>query len=179
MGIIIKAVVILILLTMCIVIQSYSCPSKRKSLEVLVYQRKPDNFDSTMEVAACCCEYEGQYLFLKKASGRLWESSWSLPAGKVESNETSLQAVVREIFEETGVELDSDPLENIGSLYIRYPHLDFVFHIFRSVFSTCPQITLSDEHQEFQWIALNDALQLSLIPGGKEAIIYFKEAIEK
>ena len=59
-------------------------------------------------VAAVIRNSDGKFLFVKNAE----DGIWGLPAGAIELGETPAAAVVREVSEETG--LDVEPLELIG-----------------------------------------------------------------
>ncbi|MEW8969251.1 NUDIX hydrolase [Mesobacillus jeotgali] len=54
-------------------------------------------------VAGVVISEDGRWLVVKKRYGGL-KDSWSLPAGFVDEGETADQAVLREVYEETGVE---------------------------------------------------------------------------
>ncbi|MCM3576171.1 MULTISPECIES: NUDIX domain-containing protein [Mesobacillus] len=54
-------------------------------------------------VAGVVISEDGRWLVVKKRYGGL-KGSWSLPAGFVDEGETADQAVLREVYEETGVE---------------------------------------------------------------------------
>ncbi|NGX61349.1 MAG: CTP pyrophosphohydrolase [Chlamydiae bacterium] len=139
-----------------------------------VFRIRPKDFSSEVEAAACYIHFDGKYLFLHRSIGKPQECTWSVPGGKMERGENPLQAVIREVHEEVGLHLNEGRLEDIGTLYVRYPHVDFVFHMFAQECLYCPQIKLSDEHQDYRWVTFQDAMQLPLISGAKEAIHHYK-----
>ena len=51
-----------------------------------VYETKPLDFKSIVDVAACYIEIDGRCLFLERAHGKLEERKWGVPAGKREEN---------------------------------------------------------------------------------------------
>lgn len=53
---------------------------------------------------------------------------YDIPGGKIEENETSIQAAIREFKEETGIEI-TNPME-IGKAYIECPNLIFDLDLF-------------------------------------------------
>lgn len=55
---------------------------------------------------------------------------WSLPGGGIEKDETPIEAVAREIEEETGVKVDSSTLELLGILRKPETDIGYVAHIF-------------------------------------------------
>ncbi len=147
--------------------------------KAFVYRNKPSDFAPTLAVAACCCEFNGKYLFLKRALGKPQENTWGMPAGKMEEGETPREAVSRETFEEVAITLDQETLRDEGKLFVRYPHLDFTYYIFHQEFTSFPKVTLSDEHTEYRWLTFEEALELPLISGGAEALHHFKALAKK
>ncbi|MFQ5552647.1 MAG: NUDIX domain-containing protein, partial [Thermoplasmata archaeon] len=56
--------------------------------------------------------FRGEKVLLVRRKVPPYEGSWSLPGGAIELGETLTQAVVREVREETG--LDVDPIGLVG-----------------------------------------------------------------
>lgn len=138
-----------------------------------VYRVRPKDFASQVEVAACYIRHGNRYLLLHRAAGKPQEHTWGVPAGKLESGESSRAAVVREVEEETGIRLDDRLLKEIGTLYVRYPHIDFIYHMFSQEVVEAPQLRLSDEHQDYRWVELEEIFNLPLISGAREALYQF------
>lgn len=99
-----------------------------------------------------------------------------MPGGKIEKAESPKDAVIREIREEVGLNIDNEQLEMVGLIYCRMPDIDYVFHIFRRCFSELPEVDLSlDEHIDLKWVTAEEALELPLIAGGVEALDYYQK----
>ena len=137
-----------------------------ESIQVLL--EKPLGYNPAFEVAALYLKADKQYLYLQKSQNRSFAFEWSVPAGKVEKEESLEHALVREVYEEIGLSLTKYTF--LKSLYIRYPEFDFTFHAFHAEFSSKPEIKLSEEHGAHRWLSLNEAKKLALIPGGKKII---------
>lgn len=145
-------------------------------MNYLVFTELPDDFFPAVEVASCFCEYENTFLILKRHPGKSQGNTWGVPAGKLERGETPRMAVIREVQEEVGLEVDSPDLEEIGKLYIRLPHIDYIYHMFHKPFTTRPSISLNlKEHIEARWLTIQEASLLPLIAGGKEALKYYEK----
>jgi len=150
-----------------------------KPYKAEVCRERPPNFCSQEDVAACYVQSEGRFLLLHRAEERPQAGSWGVPAGKVEKGEAVREALLREVREETGIELEEKPLEDAGTLYVRYPHVDFTFHMFCCEYGKRPEVLLSDEHRDFRWTTAEEALALPLISGGEEALHHLLLFLER
>lgn len=146
---------------------------------VEVYETKPENFNSQTEVAACYLECDGKLLLLLNAFGDSEAGSWGVPAGKLESNEVPLQGAIRELFEETSISIDFSQIQSVGSLYIRKPEVDYVYHLFRIKVATRPEVRLSSEHQEYRWVSSEEMKRIPIMIGGQEAYEYYRRLTVK
>lgn len=139
----------------------------------------PDDFHPSVEVAGCYCEFEDKILLCKRAPHKNYGTTWGIPGGKLDAGETPRVAAAREVFEEVGIQIRQEELEEIDSLYIRHPHIDYIFHRFRKRFLTLPTINLSlEEHTEARWLTVEEGLQLPLIFGGKEALLTYQNCMD-
>jgi 8-oxo-dGTP diphosphatase len=139
----------------------------------LVFLEPPENFSPKVEVAACFITVKGNVLFMKRQPHRSEGEKWGIPGGKLERGENALQAVVREIQEETGLKLSS--LKHHSTVYIRYPEVDFIYHMFGDEMEEYPAVVFdAEEHSEYQWMTLDEALKLPLIRGEDECIFLYK-----
>jgi 8-oxo-dGTP diphosphatase len=132
----------------------------------VVFQQPPENFNPQVEVAACFINVDKKVLFLKREPG-----TWSIPGGKMEKGETARQTVMREIKEETGLQLPPD-VKHLKTVYIRYPEVDFIYHMYGHDLPEYPAQILIDpaEHKDYRWLTLREALKLPLILGEDECI---------
>lgn len=145
--------------------------TERAIANQLVFLEPPAGYAPRMHVAACFCEYKDKFLFLLRQPGDSSGSTWGIPGGKLDSGETAMQAVIRELQEETGITIQEHEVQQLQTVYIRYPKGDFTYTMFRTALQLQPQVTLNpDEHTEARWLTLSEALKLPLIPGEDECI---------
>ncbi len=133
-----------------------------------VFKQKPEDFNIQLETAGCYLVCKGKVLFLHRASDKVQGGTWGVPAGKFEQGETPLEAVVREVLEESGIHVSS-PLP-LTTLYVQLPQVNYSFHIFYQELEDYPSVELNGEHQDYRWVLPSEALELPLISGGKEAL---------
>jgi 8-oxo-dGTP diphosphatase len=103
-----------------------------------------------------------QLLLIRRGHGPAG-GRWSIPGGRVELGETTAEAVVREMAEETGLEVLCDEfvgwVERIGDDY-HYVILDFKV----TVLSTDAP-TAGDDAAEVMWVPLDQVASLLLVDG--------------
>ncbi|MDO5400680.1 MAG: NUDIX hydrolase [Eubacteriales bacterium] len=68
-------------------------------------------------VAACVWVYDGRgrYLLTRRARGKSFAGTWENSGGAVKAGETSLQAVARELYEETGIRAGQEEFEYLDT----------------------------------------------------------------
>jgi 8-oxo-dGTP diphosphatase len=134
-----------------------------------VYFSPPDSFSPKVTAVGCWCDHKNTFLLMKRHSTSPQGNTWGVPGGKLEQGETPEQCVLREVKEETGIELELEKLNFKGTVYIRLPTLDYTFHLFSAEFEELPpQVSLNKEHTEYRWVTLQQALTLPLIRGAAE-----------
>lgn len=131
----------------------------------------PKDFNPKVEAAGIHCEFGDRFLLVKRSPGKDEGNTWCIPGGKLEKGETAQDAVLRELYEETGLSLTTLGLFYIGQLFVRKPHIDFIFHMFHFSMQSLPKdILLNKENEEFRWVTLEETKVLPLIIGGKECL---------
>ena len=112
-------------------------------------------------VGAVVRDDEGRVLLLK----RIDDGRWSLPAGMVEPGEQPADAVLREVFEETGIVAEVQTLAGVSKAPVKYPNGDrceylVVWFRCRAVGGT-PRPD-GDESSEVAWFAPDDLPPMGL-----------------
>ena len=129
----------------------------------------PEAFESKRDIVGIFCEWKDKLLYLHKQDHKPQGNTWTDPWGKVDPGETIQEAIMRELFEETGIQ--SNKIELLKTYYERYPDIDFTYHKFRVRLEEEPMITLSpNEHKAYAWFTPEEALKQDLIPGEDEII---------
>lgn len=144
-----------------------------------VHTTPPEGFHAMIETSGCFLSCAGKLLYLRRHPEKPYGNFWGIPAGKLEAGESPLNAVLREIKEEIGIDLDTGTLKSHGTLYCRLDGLDFTFHVFSSDYLEPPHLQIAlEEHLEALWVTRDDALKLPLITGAAEILEYYLEKRE-
>ncbi|MCE7740835.1 MAG: NUDIX domain-containing protein [Candidatus Heimdallarchaeota archaeon] len=115
----------------------------------------------------------GHYLLLNYGRSRITENRWGLTKGRIEENETVMQAALRETFEETGIS-DISILEEFQHKIIYYfsrgSHRIKKTVIYLIGISPVKEITISKEHIGFHWAKYEDALEMLTFENTRKVI---------
>lgn len=138
----------------------------------LVFKDPPENFQPKMEVVGCFIKVGEQFLFLKQQPYDSEPNTWGVPGGKLGKTESAEEGSMREVYEETGIDLREIPMHFKGKVYIRLPERDFIYYMFEASLEYFPKKIIIDsaEHTEYCWMTLETALKLPLIRGEVECI---------
>jgi 8-oxo-dGTP diphosphatase len=83
-----------------------------------------------VEVAAAVLQQsEGSFLLAQRPPGKIWAGYWEFPGGKVEAGESAYHALVRELREELGIEVET-AYPWITRVFT-YPHATVRLNFFR------------------------------------------------
>jgi len=101
-----------------------------------------------VEVAAAVLQRpDGTFLLAQRPPGKIWAGYWEFPGGKIEPGETPYHALVRELREELGIEVQT-AYPWITRVFT-YPHATVRLHFFR-VTAWSGELH-PHEGQEFEW----------------------------
>ncbi|EFW08251.1 dATP pyrophosphohydrolase [Streptococcus anginosus 1_2_62CV] len=115
-----------------------------------------------------------EILLLKFKSGQL--SFWQPITGGIESDESPEAACIREIFEETGLEIELTELLQIGHHTVV---IDEDLTIFKTLFlveTKQKDIHISDEHIDFMWTEVKNVPDILYWQSNQET---FQKVLEK
>lgn len=107
-------------------------------------------------------------LLLVKRDREPARGQWSLPGGRVEPGETLREAIVREVREETGIEIDVDGLIGVaerivrddeGAIEYHYVILDYLC-VARST-----DIRPGDDASDARWVPVGELADMHLTAG--------------
>ena len=93
---------------------------------------------------------------------------WSVPGGRVEHGETLIEATVRELREETGLDGVCGPLIDWGEFF-EGDHHSIVFD-FEVTLVGHDEPVAADDASEVRWVDLNDVAELHLVDGLAEML---------
>ncbi|MEY2469109.1 MAG: 8-oxo-dGTP diphosphatase [Actinomycetota bacterium] len=105
---------------------------------------------------------EDRLLMIRRGHGP-GAGEWSIPGGRVERGETLIEALVREVFEETHIEVVVDHF--IGFAESITDEFHFVFMDYAATALDAEVIAAGDDAAEAAWVLLADVVELNLVDG--------------
>jgi 8-oxo-dGTP diphosphatase len=137
-----------------------------KENSIKIYDKAPRGFQPAFCTSACYATFDKKYLMLQRQDHVYEPNVWGVPAGKLEKGESPLEAVLREVFEETGISLSEKKLSLFKTFYIQTPHFDFIFYMYTYEFSEKPNIKLNPlEHKNFDWMDYEEVMKTPMVTG--------------
>lgn len=113
----------------------------------------------------------GEMLFLRRAQTMSGETRphWDIPGGRIDPSESLMQALAREVQEETGMTLVDNPVL-LAAQDIFVSEKDF--HTVRLTYRghASGEVKISDEHSEYIWMNVDEALTSELDPYTREVL---------
>jgi len=113
----------------------------------------------------------GEFLLLRRAeNSHSNPGKWDLPGGKLGLQEPLTEAVIREVWEETGINIVIG--EIVGYATFELPQKRVIAIVFNGGY-IIEDIKLSHEHIEYSWFSLDNILGLDTLP------IHFREFFKR
>ena len=119
-----------------------------------------------------------QFLLLRRGADNSYPGIWQPVAGKIKTGEKAWEAGLRELKEETGY----DPfhfyaLDHVSTYYLHVT--DEVIHV-PAFIAEVPFINplLSHEHDDFQWLTLNQAVETASWKPYRNALLSIPELLD-
>ena len=108
-------------------------------------------------------------LLLQRAEGTRCTGAWEAVHGHIEEDETPPDAAVREVREETGLEIERLYNLNVSPFYLHKPDVVMLAVAFVA-FPRAGKILLSPEHARYEWLPVDEASTRMAWPRSRSAL---------
>lgn len=133
------------------------------------------NFKLKTTISTIFLEHDKHILVLMRCLKEDQPSTWGVPGGKAEHNESPKETLYRELREETQIDISNEKVEYHGHRFARIPGWDYIVHLYHAVLKDRPVVQLDPkEHVKYEWVSMYAFKTLPLLKGQDEAfdIVY-------
>ena len=123
-----------------------SYPTPKASKKIPIY-----------DIAISVIEYQNKVLITKRQNTKFLSGLWEFPGGKIEKYETAVEAIIREVKEETNLTISNPRF--LGNISHKYSHFGVNISLFISFPKSIKSLNLPRKHQ---WIRMKDILNYPL-----------------
>jgi 8-oxo-dGTP pyrophosphatase MutT (NUDIX family) len=96
--------------------------------------------------------------------------AWETVHGHIERDEKPEAAAIREIREETGLEIDRLYNVTVQPFYLHKIETVQLAVVFAAFVAEPADVKLAEEHQQFEWLSVEDALSRFIWPRERDAL---------
>lgn len=116
-------------------------------------------------------------LINRRADHEVHVGEWEIMYGRIDQFEDLTDALMREIFEETGIkDVRVKKMMRVWHIFRGEKSEDSEVYGFTFVCETGQQnVTISEEHSEYKWATVDEALSLIKVPGIRRDVEIYKE----
>ena len=111
-----------------------------------------------------------KFLLLKRNVNKIYEHLWQGVAGKIEAGEKAWETAIRELKEETGLSPKRMFVaDHVSRFYETHGDRINLVPVFGIEVDTA-HVVLSEEHSDYRWVDIEEALQLLIWRGQRTGI---------
>ena len=128
--------------------------------------------DTSINVVTAFLKFDSEILILRRSKKvKTMKEKWGAVSGYLENNEPLTQAIM-EIYEETGLNSNEVQLLSSGDVLsaLDPENSEISYNVHPYLFrSKSRKVRLSREHDQFEWIPVNELWRYDTVPKLKEA----------
>jgi len=118
-----------------------------------------------------------KFLMLKRSPQKIYGGIWQCVTGKIESDEKPIETAIRELMEETGLSpINKWTVDQVNHFYeAEFDRMNLIPIFGVEVDSL--KVKLSDEHCDYKWCELEEAVKLFTWTQQKNGLLAFHEML--
>ena len=136
----------------------------------------PKSINPSKQVVTCFIQNADQILILQRARNDEQHGLWGIPGGKLDHDELPVPGLLREIKEETNLDIIPSNLKLLGTA-LSHTSCDgyYGLYLFHTILSDAKIEINHSEHHAYKWVTLKEFELMPLLTAQGEAYEYVKK----
>ena len=126
-----------------------------------------------VEIVLGILEQDGKILLLHRCDKEpIWDKKWEFPGGKIEAEEPATDAICREVFEETGLQVTAHEfLLNHKHLWdLEHKFIEVHIHLYRCEVEGL-NVCIEPQHAyDSRWVTVEEAYQMDMLEANADML---------
>ena len=118
---------------------------------------------------------DDEVLIGKRPTSKIFPGYWEFPGGKIQENETPEQAIIREIEEEIGIDINSSCLAPLSFSTYNSKSLNLILLLF--IARSWKGIENANFHTELLWVKINKLRDFKMPPANNYLIATLQDLV--
>ncbi|KPL60428.1 NUDIX hydrolase [Rossellomorea vietnamensis] len=119
-------------------------------------------------------------VLLVKREGSVLKDVWCYIGGGIEEGEKAWEAAYREVEEETGItNMSLYSANTFDRIYSIEGNYIYIAPVFVGFVPDDQEVTLNEEHSDYRWVSLEEAMGTVSLPGNEEVLSFIENHFVK
>lgn len=115
-----------------------------------------------------------EFLLLKRSRNDSYPNIWQMVSGAIKKNESAVNAAIREVKEETGLNANKlYVIPKVNSLYYHKKDKIILIPVFACKVNFNSKVVISNEHSDFKWVSFSQAKKMLTWKQQRESLQIF------
>jgi deoxyadenosine/deoxycytidine kinase/8-oxo-dGTP pyrophosphatase MutT (NUDIX family) len=139
----------------------------------VINKNKFEQCEALFSAVGCVCIHQNEILLLRRNKDKSYPNQWGIPTGKINTNESEISSMIRELYEETHIILSAKRFVYVDTFCITTENLSFKYVLYYSEFEELPDVIINlNEHTDYRWVHFETLNNFELVPDAKETILF-------
>ena len=127
--------------------------------------------------AVALIDWQGKVLISSRSENQILHNFWEFPGGKLKTNESPDDAIIREIKEELSLDINKKSLKPLS--FNTYTYKEFHAIIFFYICRSWNGTPLSKNKQKILWVEIDKLKNYNFLPGSSKFVLELNKLKKK
>ena len=127
--------------------------------------------------AVALIDWQGKVLISSRSENQILHNFWEFPGGKLKTNESPDDAIIREIKEELSLDINKKSLKPLS--FNTYTYDEFHAIIFFYICRSWKETPVSKKNQKILWVEIDKLKKYKFLPGSNKFVLELNDLFKK